>query len=57
MAGWARAGMRFWYNHTTHESQWETPEGVADDQEAQDWDNQDGPEEVNEVHTLDELGI
>eukprot|EP00622_Pseudochattonella_farcimen_P003076 FR738170.1.p1 GENE.FR738170.1~~FR738170.1.p1 ORF type:complete len:306 (+),score=34.15 FR738170.1:3-920(+) len=50
-------GMGFWYNHTTHESQWEPPEGVADDQEAQDWDNQDGPEEVSEVHTLDELGI
>ena len=55
-------GMRFWYNHTTGASQWETPEGVneADHDEAndQDWDLQEGEEQgVYDVNHVDDLGI
>jgi len=47
-------GMRFWYNATTNESQWETPPGYEEEENVSE---QFEDSDVHEVHCDDDLGI
>lgn len=50
-------GMRFWYNHVTGASQWETPEGYDENTVPEpSWEEQQH-HDVEEIHNLDDLGI